>query len=349
MNPTQSRNNASLRDKCGPVLLGALEDPDTIEVMLNSDGRLWVEKLTQPKMVEIGTVVAAQAMTLVRQLAGLLGEVVTEESPQLDGSWPLDGSRVSVAIPPIVKAPVFAIRRLASRVFPLSEYVTRGTLDEGQYNFLRQAVVGHRNILVVGGTSSGKTTFANGLLHEISVQCPDERLILIEDTSELQCTSPNVVFFRTSKTVTVTLLIKQCLRLNPHRIFVGELRDAAALDLMDAWNTGHPGGVATLHANSAREGLGRLRGLISRNPAAPRDIDEVIGEAVQVVVYMEKTPEGRKVKEILEVKNYNRRMGEYELHEVITNVPEPILNKGTLNPYQILGTLSTRVVIPRQL
>lgn len=335
MNPTQSRNHASLRDKCGPALLGALEAKDTIEVMLNPDGRLWVEKFGQPRMLEIGTMAAAQAMTLVRQLAGLLGKVVTEEHPQLDGSWPLDGSRVSVAIPPIVKAPVIAFRRLASKVFPLAEYVSMGTLDSGQYAFLREAIAGHRNILVVGGTSSGKTTFANGLLHEISLQCPDERLILIEDTGELKSSSSNVVFFKTSETVTVTSIIKQCLRLNPHRIFVGELRDGSALDLMDAWNTGHPGGVATLHANSAQQGLGRLRSLISRNSAAPREIDEVIGEAVQVIVYMEKTPHGRKVKEILEVKGYNRPMGEYELHEVGTDLPEPIFVSGTINPYRL--------------
>lgn len=318
MSTTQSRSDASFREKCGPVLLEALEDPDTIEVMLNPDGRLWVEKLSQPKMLEIGRMEKERSMALLRQLAGMLDVVVTEEMPQLDGTWPLDGSRVSAAIPPIVRAPTFSIRRLASRVFPLREFVDRGTLNEAQYEYLCQAIVSHKNITVFGGTSSGKTTFANGLLHEISLRCSDERVIIIEDTSELKCAIENVVFFKTTKQVTVTSLIKQCLRLNPHRIFVGELRDQAALDLMDAWNTGHPGGVATLHANSAKQGLSRLRGLVSRNSAAPRDIEEVIGEAVQVAMYMEKTLEGRKVKEILEVDGYNRRTGEYCLRSLYT-------------------------------
>lgn len=300
---TRKRNIASLERNCGQQLLDLLRDPQTIEIMLNPDGQLWHERLGEPMKV-VGQMPRHKAEAMFRSVAACLNKVVTWDSPQLDGEFPLDGSRFSGALPPIVSAPTFALRKRASSVFTLDQYVTAGTMTQNQCDILKAAVADHKNILVAGGTSSGKTTLTNALIAQIAEACPEERLIIIEDTGEIQCTARNVVFFHTSATVSMTLLLKQSLRLRPNRIFVGEVRDRAALDLLDAWNTGHEGGIATVHANSAALALSRLRGLIMRNEFAPRDVEDVISEAVHHVVYIEKYQDKRRVKEIIAVKGY---------------------------------------------
>lgn len=305
------RNLDALRRHAGPLLLDALADPLTIEVALNPDGSLWRERLGED-MSRIGSLEAYRAEALLRTLAGMLNKVITAESPQLDGEWPLDGSRFSGALPPVAARPMFSIRKRASRVFSLDEYVRSGVMTERQKDRLCEAVRDHRNILVIGGTSSGKTTLTNAIIAEVARQYPQERLIIIEDTGEIQCASPNVVFLHTTVNVSMTLLLKQSLRLRPDRILVGEVRDHAALDLLDAWNTGHEGGIATLHANSAREGLTRLRGLVTRNQYAPGDIEEVIGQAVHCLVFLQRTEQGRRVREILEVRGWSRQAHDYE-------------------------------------
>lgn len=308
------RNLDSLRVHAGPEMLAALEDPLTCEVMLNPDGRLWCEKLggEGAPMRQIGVMDRHRAQSICEVVAGCLGKIITPEKPQLDGEWPLDGSRFSGAVPPIVAAPMFSIRKRASRVLTLDEYVAQGVMTPRQREEIGRAVAMRRNIVVVGGTSSGKTTFTNALIGEMVRVEPDVRLIIAEDTLEIQCGGANVIFMHTSDTVSMTLLLKQMLRLRPDRIVIGEVRDHAALDVMDAWNTGHEGGIATLHASSALRGLSRLRGLISRNPHAPDDIEEIIGEAAHRIVYLERKPEvGRRVKEILAVDGYNRATGTY--------------------------------------
>lgn len=305
------RNLDALRRHAGQLLLDALADPLTIEVALNPDGSLWGERLGED-MSRIGSLEAYRAEALLRTLAGMLNKVITAESPQLDGEWPLDGSRFSGALPPVAARPMFSIRKRASRVFSLDEYVRSGVMTERQKERLCEAVRDHRNILVIGGTSSGKTTLTNAIIAEVARQYPQERLIIIEDTGEIQCASTNVVFLHTTVNVSMTLLLKQSLRLRPDRILVGEVRDHAALDLLDAWNTGHEGGIATLHANSAREGLTRLRGLVTRNQYAPGDIEEVIGQAVHCLVFLQRTEQGRRVREILEVKGWSRQAHDYE-------------------------------------
>lgn len=305
------RNLESLQRHAGPLLLEALADPLTIEVALNPDGSLWRERLGE-SMLRIGTMPRHKAEAMLRTLAGILAKTITAESPLLDGEWPLDGSRVSGALPPVVANPTFSIRKRASKVFTLDEYVATEVMTPRQKEVLMEAVGAHKNILVIGGTSSGKTTLTNALIAEVAVQCPDERLLIIEDTAEIQCASADVVFWHTTATVSMTLLLKQSLRMRPDRILVGEVRDHAALDLLDAWNTGHEGGIATLHANSAREGLTRLRGLVSRSPFAPREIEEVIGQAVHLLVFLKRLPEGRRLQELVEVRGYDSHRRKYE-------------------------------------
>ena len=304
----------SLRAHMGQLVNSALEDPMTCEVMLNPDGRIWQERFGEP-MKCIGTMRSGDAEVAFRTLASLLGKTLSYDQPQLDGEYP-GGFRFSGALPPIVSAPAFTIRKPASRVFTLDEYVEAGILTEHQKDALCMAVSEHQNLLVVGGTGSGKTTLANALIAEMVRQFPDERHVIIEDTREIQCTAQNAVFFHTTNDVSMTKCLKQTLRFRPTRIHVGEVRDEAALDLLDAWNTVHSGGISTVHANSALQGLSRVRGLVSRSPSAPRCVEEVIGEAVQVLVFIERTPSGRRIREILAVDGYSPRNQEYQLREL---------------------------------
>ena len=304
----------SLRAHMGQLVNSALEDPMTCEVMLNPDGRIWQERFGEP-MKCIGTMRSGDAEVAFRTLASLLGKTLSYDQPQLDGEYP-GGFRFSGALPPIVSAPAFTIRKPASRVFTLDEYVEAGILTEHQKDALCMAVSEHQNLLVVGGTGSGKTTLANALIAEMVRQFPDERHVIIEDTREIQCTAQNAVFFHTTNDVSMTKCLKQTLRFRPTRIHVGEVRDEAALDLLDAWKTGHSGGISTVHANSALQGLSRVRGLVSRSPSAPRCVEEVIGEAVQVLVFIERTPSGRRIREILAVDGFSPRNQEYQLREL---------------------------------
>ncbi len=305
----QERAKRKLARDMGSVLLEALKDPATVEVMLNADGKLWQERHGEP-MKCIGTLRAAQAQSVIETVAGYHSKTVTREAPILEGELPLDGSRFAGQLPPVVPSPTFAIRKKASKVFSLREYVDAGIMTDSQRETLERAIRNHRNILVIGGTGSGKTTLVNAVILEMVEQNPTERPFIIEDTGEIQCTAENHVQYHTSIDVSMTMLLKTTLRMRPDRILVGEVRGEEALDLLDAWNTGHPGGVATLHANSAQEGLTRLKSLVSRNKAAPAEIEPLIGEAVHVVVHIERTKEGRRVSEIIDVSGYSN--GEYQ-------------------------------------
>jgi type IV secretion system protein VirB11 len=304
-------NFASVKDRArerlardmGPVLLAALADSRTVEVLLNADGRLWQERLGEG-MQCIGELKPAKGEAIIKTVAGYLGLVINKAKPLIEGELPLDGSRFAGQLPPIVAAPTFAIRKRAVTVFTLDQYVEDGIMSKRHGDALKAAVRNHRNILVVGGTGSGKTTLVNAIINEMVLAAPDERVCIIEDTGEIQCAARNFVQYHTALDVPMTTLLKVILRMRPDRILVGEVRGAEALDLLDAWNTGHEGGAATLHANNALAGLTRLKSLITRNDAAPSDIEPLIGEAVHVVVHIARVPEGRRVQEILEISGY---------------------------------------------
>ena len=300
----KERAKRKLERDMGPLLLAALNDPRTVEIMLNPDGRLWQERLGE-KMKCIGALRAAQSEAIIKTIAGYHGKEVTRGKPVLEGEFPLDGSRFAGQLPPVVPAPTFAIRKRAVAIFALAQYVEAGIMTQAQHDALQAAVRNHRNILVIGGTGSGKTTLVNAIIHEMVACDPGERVFILEDTGEIQCVAENSVQFHTSMEVPMTVLLKTTLRMRPDRILVGEVRGAEALDLLDAWNTGHEGGAATLHANNASAGLSRLRSLITRNDAAPAEIEALIGEAVHVVVHIARTPEGgRRVHEILGIFGY---------------------------------------------
>lgn len=293
-----------LESDLGPELLAAINDPRTQEIMLNPDGKLWQEKLGE-KMQCIGSLPYARAQSILETVAGYLDKTITRNSPILEGEWPLDGSRFAGQLPPIVPAPSFALRKKAIAIFTLDQYVEKEIMTAIQRDVLREAVRNHRNILVIGGTGSGKTTLVNAIINEMVRVTPGERVVIIEDTGEIQCTAENYIQFHTTIDVSMTALLKTTLRMRPDRILVGEVRDGAALDLLDAWNTGHEGGAATLHANSADSGLQRLKSLVTRNPSHPSDIEPLIGEAVHVIVHIARTKDGsRRIQEILEISGY---------------------------------------------
>lgn len=297
-----------LKRDMGRSLMEALEDPETLEIMLNPDGKLWREKFGQP-MFCMGTVPVQRSKTIIQTIAGFHKKIIDSNSPFLECELPIDGSRFAGQLPPLVAGPTFAIRKKASRIFLLDEYVDKGVMTRMQADFICRAIAAHKNILVIGGTGSGKTTLLNAIIAEIVRQFPDERICIIEDTGELQCAALNFVQYHTTINVTMTDILRLILRMRPDRIFVGETRGPEALDMLDAWNTGHEGGAASLHANNTLSALTRLRSLISRNPFAPREIEPVIGEAVNVIVQISKTSEGRRIKEIREIQGYEN--GEY--------------------------------------
>lgn len=306
------RNLEKLRRDLGQPFLTAFNDSLTIEVMLNPDGKLWHEKLGQP-MRNIGRMEATRADAALKTIAACLGTTITRENPTIEGEFPLDGSRFAGQIAPIVQAPTFALRKKASSIFTLAQYVEAGVMTSEYADIIRSAVADHKNILVIGGTGSGKTTLTNAIIHEVSVTYPHERIVIIEDTGELQCSAENYVLYHTSPNRTMTDLLKTTLRMRPERILIGEVRGHEALDLLDAWNTGHEGGVATLHANNSTAALKRLQSLVTRNPFAPKEIEPLIGEVVHLIIHIKKTPAGRRVTEILEVNGYEN--GQYNTHK----------------------------------
>src|SRR5213596_2418946 len=291
-----------LRTALGPSIAAWLEDPVIVEVMLNPDGRLWVDRLTEGLIDTGERLAAADGERIVRLVAHHVGAEVHPASPRVSAELPGTGERFEGLLPPVVAAPCFAIRKPAVAVFTLNDYVAAGIMTSGQAEALRAAVAAHKNILVAGGTSTGKTTLTNALLAEVAKT--GDRVVLIEDTRELQCKAPNLVALRTKDGVaTLSDLVRSSLRLRPDRIPIGEVRGAEALDLLKAWGTGHPGGVATIHAGSARGALTRLEQLIQEAVVTvPRAL---IAEAVDLIVFISGRGRARRVHEVARVTGFS--------------------------------------------
>lgn len=316
---TKTRLIEKIKREIGMVCLKALKNPNIIEIMLNSDGTLWIEELGKP-IKKIGEMEESKAKALLGTIASYLQTTITAQNPILECEFPIDGSRFEGLLPPIVNKPTFTIRKKASKVFTLEDYLNEEILTKKDYGFIKQSIYNpdspkqaKKNILIVGGTGSGKTTLANAIIDGIVKQTPEDRVIIIEDTAEIQCSAKNNVILRTSNEVNMLMLLRATMRLRPDRILVGEVRGAEALDLLKSWNTGHSGGVATVHANSARAGLIRLEQLIAEATQAP--MQTLISEAINLIIFIEKTTKGRKIKEVIEVQGYDRLKEEYIIKE----------------------------------
>ena len=292
------RGARMLRTALGPAIAGFLEDPSIVEVMLNPDGRLWIDRLSGGLSDTGERLSAADGERIVRLVAHHVGAEVHSGRPRVSAELPETGERFEGLLPPVVAAPAFAIRKPAVAVFTLADYVAAEIMSADQAAILRQAVADRRNILVAGGTSTGKTTLTNALLAEVSKT--SDRIVLIEDTRELQCAAPNLVAMRTKDGVaSLSDLVRSSLRLRPDRIPIGEVRGSEALDLLKAWGTGHPGGIGTIHAGTALGALRRLEQLIQEAVVTvPRAL---IAETVDLVAVLSGRGSTRRLAELARV------------------------------------------------
>ncbi|UWU88393.1 P-type conjugative transfer ATPase TrbB [Bradyrhizobium yuanmingense] len=298
-----------LRSALGSAIAGYLEDEAIIEVMLNPDGRLWIDRLSNGLSDTGETLSAADGERIVRLVAHHVGAEVHAGAPRVSAELPGTGERFEGLLPPVVAAPAFAIRKPAVAVFTLDDYVAKKIMTSEQAKFLKSAVAARKNILVAGGTSTGKTTLTNALLAEVAKTA--DRVVLIEDTRELQCKAPNLVALRTKDGVaTLSDLVRSSLRLRPDRIPIGEVRGAEALDLLKAWGTGHPGGIGTIHAGSALGALRRLEQLIQEAViTVPRAL---IAETINLVAVLAGRGAERRLAELALVSGLGAS-GDYEL------------------------------------
>lgn len=299
-----------LRTALGPSIATWLNDPAVIEVMLNPDGRLWVDRLDQGISDTGTTMAAADGERIVRLVAHHVGVEVHPRSPRVSAELPEGGERFEGLMPPIVAAPAFAIRKPAVAVFTLYDYAAAGIMSAAMAEALRHGVETRANILVAGGTGSGKTTLVNALLAEVAKTT--DRIVLIEDTRELQCTAPNLVAMRTKDgVVSLSDLVRSSLRLRPDRIPIGEVRGAEALDLLKAWGTGHPGGIGTIHAGTALGALRRMEQLIQEAVVTvPRPL---LAETIDLIAVLARHGNGRRLAELVRVEGLHPISGDYRL------------------------------------
>lgn len=330
-----TRLDAKLRREFGEAVLELLSEDSAEDVVLNPDSSLWVKRMGEG-FQHVGSMLPAQVASALNTVAAWKGTVLNHERPILETELPLDGSRFEGLVSPVVRNPAFAIRLRPKRIFSLSDYESAGIitgksdplnrvrhrdtfLDSARglshAAIIRAAVAAKKNILVVGATGSGKTTLVNAILDVMAEVAPNDRVVSIEDTTELQCSVRNHVDLLAAGSVSMLDCLRACMRLKPTRIVVGEVRGAEAHTMLKAWNTGHPGGAATVHANDALSGLIRLESLVAEATSAPQHT--LIAEAVDLVVFVDQEPEllaGRKVREVALVTGY--RDGRYEVEYV---------------------------------
>lgn len=299
---SHSRLVRKLQDALGERLCIALDDPTVVEIMLNPDGRLFIEHLGKG-ITPAGEMPATAAESVIGSVAHALQSEADSKRPIVSGELPIGGHRFEGLLPPVVNAPVFTIRRRASRVISLDEYVSSRIMTGAQASIIRRAIANRLNIVISGGTGSGKTTLANAVIAEIVALSPLDRMVILEDTAEIQCGAENAVSLHTSDSIDMARLLKSTMRLRPDRIIVGEVRDGAALTLLKAWNTGHPGGVTTIHSNTALSALRRLEQLTAE--ASQQPMQAVIGEAVDLVISIERSGRQRQVRDVLHVEGFD--------------------------------------------
>jgi type IV secretion system protein TrbB len=291
-----------LRGALGEAICGALDDNSVVEIMANPDGRLFVERLGQG-IEMLSKLDPGAAEIIIGCVAHALKTEVDADRPIISGELPIDGHRFEGLLPPVVASPSFTIRRRASRLIPLEDYARQGMVAPAQVAEIRHAILARMNIIICGGTGSGKTTLANAVIAEIVASAPQDRVVILEDTAEIRCSAENAIALHTSDAVDMARLLKSTMRLRPDRIVVGEVRDGAALTLLKAWNTGHPGGVTTVHANSALSALRRLEQLTAE--ASQRPMHAVIGEAVDLVISIERAGKSRRVRDVMRVSGFD--------------------------------------------
>src|SRR5580704_12342887 len=305
----ERRRDELLRRQLGPQLLAAMADPMITDILINEDGRVWFEAHGKG-MFEAGfSMPASQVESLIGTVAAALGTVADADHPIVEGELQIDRIRFEGFVPPVVRRPCVAMRKPAQVLYALDDYVRGGIITEGQAGIFREAIDRRENIVIGGGTGSGKTTLGGALINEIGTRSdPNERYVIIEDTLEIQCRAQNVVQLHTAEAADLTRLVRATMRLRPDRIIIGEVRGAEALGLLKAWATGHPGGVTTVHANSARAVLTWLSSLVREAGVPPQP--ELIAETIKLIAFIVRTASGgRRVTELVRVEGYDSREG----------------------------------------
>ena len=294
----------------GTPITDLLIEPKVIEVMANPDGRLWVDRLGEGCSDTGEKITPDKAQQVIELVANATNTICNAEKPLLSAELPGSGHRFEGVLPPVTANPAFCIRKKAIMVYTLDEYVRQGIMSESQKKTIIAGVHVKKNFLVAGGTGSGKTTLLNAILAEIAKT--NDRILIIEDTIELQCQALNQVALRTQDNITMNQLLASTMRLRPDRIVIGEVRGPEALTLVKSWNTGHPGGACSIHCNSCKAALGRMESLIQE--AIPNPQREVIAEAVNVILYIEKNQQSRRIKEMMSVEGFAN--GQYLLKPI---------------------------------
>ncbi len=303
-NEIKTRLTQMLQSAFGSAITDALEDSEVTEILVNPDGALWIETARLGRVKAKDKIYSQDVERIIHLVAAASLTDMDDNAPILSAELPGTGERFEGILPPVALAPTFAIRKPAQQIYCLSDYTAAGVMTASQERVIISALEMRSNILVVGGTGSGKTTFVNALLAEVAQS--QDRVVLLEDTRELQCAALDCVFLRTRPPfVTLTDLVRSTLRLRPDRIIVGEVRGAEALDMLKSWNTGHPGGISTLHANSSSGGLYRLEQLIQEViPVVPRAL---IAEAVDLIVFIAGRGANRRIENLVRVTGLNKQ------------------------------------------
>lgn len=281
-------------------ILSYLNDPKVHDVIANSNGSIWVQRAGS-SLTQVGVMEPDEIERIICTVASLAGKELKNLGAILECEIPHYGHRFEGLLPPVVPRPAFAIRCRATFIYPLESYLERCAISKAQYGALKDGLKARKNILVVGGTGTGKTTFINALLSEF--EGSSERFLICEDTPELHL--PNTVSqsLLTSQEKSFNDLIRATLRLRPDRIIIGELRGKEALELLKSMNTGHPGGIASIHANSCEAALLRINDLCGE--ATHRDCRALIGETIDLVVYLERSVSGPIVLDLISVQGFD--------------------------------------------
>lgn len=296
------RLDSLLRQYLGQAILEALADPDIEEIYVNPDMVVRLVSYSKGRLATDVKMREADVTQFLRAVATVNDTEIGDGRPSLAAVLPrsFGKCRLQGFIPPLSEGPSLIIRKPPSRLIPLGEYVEQGVLTKRGKQIICQAVAERKNIIVAGPTASGKTTLCNAILGEIALQFPTERLLILEDTPELRCASSDHLRLRTTDEVTMRHLVKYSLRCTPSRIIIGEVRDGAAKDLLDAWITGHPGGCGTVHGEDCERALQRLSEL-AREGAGGVAQHRMVAQAVHYLILITGHGAHRKVTDIVQI------------------------------------------------